>query len=229
MANYFLSASGPNVVQINDSFANYALLQKATVTTVAIGTSGGAGGTLTVTGQNPVIAFGGVNNAVMIGRTQSGSNFTFDIRTAGAATLTVYVFDLPSYSAAKYLEIRNASNQVIFDGGKKYMRVAYMFAANLSVLDELTQTLPGGRTYAALASMNGCRVIVGGGFAGPDDWATVTETYRAVINISSNVATCKMARFTSVSRVGHSGDPYPPVGNYGTGQTLCPVLDVTGY
>lgn len=235
MAQYFEARNGPNVVQIDDTFSNLVFTQRLTAPVVPAARPGNPGGgafSFTVTGQNPVVAFTGEHNAVLTSRTQNGNQFTFTGMTLNVGSFVVLVFDSPGLAGpARFLEIRNAQNQLVFDGGQKYMRVAAMCNTVLTATNQQIQVgLAGGRQYAALQGMNGgVGQVVGGPVGGGPSWRTNTISYRAIVNIVGDSYVAKLGVFFNVYNEGERPPVYPNVQGWGRGLALSPILDVTNY
>lgn len=236
MAVYFESLNGPNRVQIDDNYRNLSFVRRLTAPVVPQtrpGITGGGQFTFTVTGINPVVAFAGEHNAVLTGRVQSGNQFTFTGMVLSVAAFEVYVFDYPGSTGAapKYLVIRNAQGDLIFDGNQKYMRVAAMCNEVLgATVLEVTRPLPAGRSYVAMQGVNGgVAQVVGGPVGGGPAWRTQTISYRAIVNIVGNAYTAKLGTYFNVYNEGERPPIYPNVSGWGRGLALSPILDVTGF
>ncbi|WP_126969071.1 hypothetical protein [Xanthomonas sp. BRIP62411] len=218
--------AGPNRVAISEDWKNLALASKQTINPTGSGVL--KTWSLTIGGTNPVLAFLGENNAALMQRTQSGSNFTFTGFTTGGS-FTAYVFDEPTFGRRDYLVIRNpANNQVVFDATLKYMRVRGLLQGNANQGGSIT--LPAGRTYASLAGSAGNAIVAAGGVVGGGpQWLVSVVWRRGVVNINANVASISAINTGEFSQTGANGTPFPAPGQYGQAWVRAPILDVTGY
>ncbi|MEB1099703.1 hypothetical protein VDP44_10945 [Xanthomonas campestris pv. campestris] len=218
--------AGPNRVAISEDWKNLALASKQTINPTGSGVL--KTWSLTIGGTNPVLAFLGENNAALMQRTQSGSNFTFTGFTTGGS-FTAYVFDEPTFGRRAYLVIRNpANNQVVFDATLKYMKVRGLLQGNANQGGSIT--LPAGRTYAALAGSAGNIILaVGGVVGGGPQWLVSVIWRKGVVNINGNVASISAIDTGGFSQTGANGTPFPAPGSYGQAWVRAPILDVTGY
>ena len=232
MAQYFYNLTDEgNVIQISDDYRNLAFINKVQVGTAEInsnltGVSSMRSWSLTVTGNNPIIAVGDANNCILYGRSQSGNNFTFTGVTVGnTSSFIAYIFDYPTGGGSgPGLVIRNVSGELVFDSNLRYMKVAGM------VTERGTFTYPANKTYAALLGVTTSIITVAGGpVGGGGYWLVNVQTGRPTINISGNTITAAYAPVKNWTQEGDPGQVVTPTpGTYGSYAIFAPILDVTG-
>lgn len=159
------------IVQIDSAYGNYYLSQSGAPASTAIsGTGTGVASLLypqswvvvTVTGNNPLIAFRSTEKSFLYNVVQSGTGWTFTIATFGAVgtIINYYIYDtFPVPLASDWgLEIYDASSKVTFSSLRKYLRVVdqlagtYNFVDGASNWDGNSYSYPAGRTYALIQS-----------------------------------------------------------------------------
>ncbi|GEM_PF-6981959 len=189
----FNTATGS--VQVDENYANLALLTKVTITSAA---NGNWAATATLSVASPTMPVVAVQSAVFVQLFrvyQSGGNWTFVYHAASAgAAINCYVFGkpvAPSGSGAG-LQVFDASGSLTFDSRLKYARVAQMISG-ASYASTPAVTLPSGRTYAAVQ----CRyageyeLAVQEDDGGPSGSLNQREDFRGGLGlrIAGNVAT----------------------------------------
>lgn len=206
-------------VQIDQDFKNLALVAKSTIVTTVSSPSGYSYVDLTISGVNPVLALRCTTRACYYFYvTNSGSNWTYRIyvnnATAGADTITYYVFDEPPAPVMSGfgMVIFNASAQPCFDSRHKYLRVE-TFVEHPHTEADLTFTA--GRSYAAVLSRPSIG-LTSGGMAPPYPLIRFGMGWMGITN--------GMARRTVITATGSTGSPtsasYP-------GAAM--IVDVTNY
>jgi hypothetical protein len=129
-------------IQIDQNFRNLALRSKGTLVP---GTSWNAGkwrlGTITVTGNSPVLAWRSASPAAMVQATRTGTSITYTfIIAATGGSIDWYLFDEPVYGVAAGtlgMRIRNpTTGVVVFDSRMKYMRIVG------TINGDFSQTVP---------------------------------------------------------------------------------------
>lgn len=224
------------VLQINDNFFNYYVLQSGSQATSAISGAGSGVAALTyctswlvvsVTGINPIIAFSCPNEAFLYSVTQSGSLFTFYIATFSpiGTNTKYYVYDtVPAAITAGYgMEVYNSSGQVTYSSSRKYFRAVETIQGNFlwspfggSPWNNSTYTYPAGRDYAVIQSHL--------------SWANNGGTFSGDI-----IALCAKAAtngFTLVEKtINSNGRPYvEPYGDLEfVDKVNYTIVDVTGF
>lgn len=155
-----------NTVQIDERYANLALVEKGTINVNSTsGAEGGAGGSrryypMTKTGLvNPMLALRCTTDPVAVRRTtNSGSSWTWGIYTDGVADVDYYIFDEPGLPVERWgLNVRRPSdNKLLFHSGHPPMIWAGQLAGTWpsSGSPPALTGLPAG-TYAAITSISG--------------------------------------------------------------------------
>jgi hypothetical protein len=156
-------------VQIDENYVCPSLVASGTLTChtyshdnwTKAGGSDETGATLTVTGTQPIVALAGDYYASIKSTTQSGSSWTFEIRTEPDAkdhAITYYVFDtVLSDASGVGLIVRDAAGNITYSSNLKPMRMVDILSGTLSSgwvesendpYDAQSWTLPAGRSYA---------------------------------------------------------------------------------
>lgn len=159
------------VFQIDGTFKNLALRAKySVVTTAALGSVGVTANQ----SKTDIFSHTGITNPVVAVRctTQgatlywlSGSQFQIACNGAVGTAIDIYVFGDPIPSVGgKYLQVYNASGELVFDAGQKYMRVVGIATPNSLAY---SQSFPAGRIYAAVVTAGYSRDYE---TAGPGIW-----------------------------------------------------------
>lgn len=150
-------------IQIDETYKNLALVQKATVaTTTSLASASSAASQVTLTFTNrskPILFFRGSVKIANMAMAVSGTTYTYYVQVAGAVgtTFDYYLFDEPVLQNLKVgLEVYNSAGQLTFESGQKYIRVVDFIknVAATSGTSTTDYTYTAGRTYAfGFASM----------------------------------------------------------------------------
>lgn len=205
-------------IQIDENYKNLALVAKSTIVTTVSG-GGWSHVDLTISGVHPVLALRCTTAACYYYYvTNSGSSWTYRLfvnnATAGADTITYYVFDEPPAPVMSGfgMLVFNAAGEVTFDSRHKYLRVED-FVEHPHTEADLTFTA--GRQYAAILSKPSIGLTTGG-MAPPYPLIRFGMGWRAITN--------GMARRTVITATGSVSSPmsaaYPGAAT---------IVDVTNY
>lgn len=138
-------------VQIDDQFANMALISKTNVT---VGSSPDyyrpAAIYTVVSATPPIVAIQSTHRVVLQNITRSGNTWTFTYYGGAIGNIvTCYLFNKPVYQGSgSGLVVYDASGNVTFDSRQKYARVHALLQG--SGLSTQSFTYTAGRTYAAM-------------------------------------------------------------------------------
>lgn len=116
------------VVQIDETFVNYVFKQKGVV---AVDAYPGSPGTITITGNRPIIALRSTGVYVAVRQVAvSGSTYTYTLYGSGSGTVEWYAFDWqPPVLPAAGLAVFNAAGTLVFSSDYRPMRVVAAGAA----------------------------------------------------------------------------------------------------
>ncbi|TZG23883.1 hypothetical protein FYJ91_20475 [Sphingomonas montanisoli] len=146
-------------MQIDETYANFALLAKVTVTTDLVGVQIGA--YLNVTGDTPIIAIRSETHFVAHQfTTRSGSSWSFFVQAfnadgtlASGADITCYVYDKPWALVGPFgygLAVWDAAGALTFHSSRRYLRVEALLTGADYRTSLPAATYPAGRTYAVI-------------------------------------------------------------------------------
>lgn len=120
-------------VQVDDTYANLAVVEMGTIATnTATSAGGNSGVTFSRSGlKNPLIAVAGTTSQVAVAWLQNAGNGTwgFNILAAGGVgTQCKYlIFDSPPATSPNYgFQVFDANGNITFDGSLRYLRVIDM-------------------------------------------------------------------------------------------------------
>jgi len=133
--------NGSGGIQIDETYKNLALRAKGTLVP-ATSWNGGKWrlGSITVTGNSPVLAWRSASPVAMTSSSRSGSSVTYNfIMAATDGSIDWFLFDEPVYGSAQGsvgLRIRNpTTGVVVFDSRMKYMRIVGAVSGDFSSLN----------------------------------------------------------------------------------------------
>src|SRR5690625_1318431 len=232
MANYFTASSSGNVVIIDDRFRNMSLAKSGNLTTSAWSSEHGTGkGSVSVSGEDPIIAIRSSTNCALLARTKSGSTYTFTVASnSPSVTVPYYIFDTDnSTQSSNGLVIYNEDGKLVFDANRKYMRVVGMINGTIPSSGNLSKSIPSGITPAIVLATTGRIITIAGGpVQGTNQWRINTSTVIGCVRISGNAAYAKRVTVDSSVTVG-SGSGSVPTGSFGSMNTAMPIIDVSHY
>lgn len=193
-------------VQVDDKYFNLAFVGKYQVACTPNYTN--PSGSITVSGTMPVVAFSGPVAACMHSMSQANGSFTFNFIVASQATLTVYLFDVPTNTGTFGMQIFNDLGQVTFDSSRLYMKIAHDISFSDYVQIPTTPIPNPGRPFAIL-----CSEFVGYKFgqmfmpgeSGPVYFETEINTVLYRVD-SSNLYMGEVMTFRSVVSYGQQQD-----------------------
>ena len=164
-------------VQIDDSYSNLGLAASGTLTLTldpATHPQPMQIGTITYTGQTPLLAFAATSPPINIERcTVSGNTYTYRVRTQSWSNVSVsyWIFDTAALtigsSAPEFLLINDAYGNMVFHGGMKPLAVVDFITLTMppnswdggtynGAVQQQT-TYPAGRSYAVIQATMGVR------------------------------------------------------------------------
>jgi len=128
MALGFRARNGGGGVQIDETYRNLSLRAKGSFNPGTVWNGTWRTGTITVTGNSPVLAWRASVPAAIVGASRSGNAITYTFMIAGTAgTIDWWLFDETGFGSVTGnvgIRIRNPSTGVVvFDSRMKYMRV----------------------------------------------------------------------------------------------------------
>lgn len=204
-------------IQIDQLYKNLAVASSGTATTNNTIVSA-VGWTVTVSissATSPIIAIASADYASVLQLAVSGSTYTWTITVTGysAKTFSYWIFDAPSTSAASMgMRVWDASSNLVFDSGQKYMRIA----GGQTPTSAGSATYTSGRTYAVVTCSPGAIYDT---YYEPSLPGDVTQLYMPEYKISSNVVYWQSELFTQ----------YPGYTTPSTDYGKILVIDVTNY
>lgn len=188
-------------IQIDETWRNYGLRAKGTVTTTSDSTFTTSLFTITVAGTNPLIAIYSTTNWIILQVTKSGSNTVFTGLCSGAAgtSITYYWFDVMTAVSGQTdgLNIWNEAGQLVFTSARPPLRIVDFLsgtvtASALSTSTTLVNTTyTTGRVYAVIPSLIGTRNFgQATGGTGPGVKFMLYNQSNRFRSITNGVATC---------------------------------------
>jgi hypothetical protein len=164
-------------IQIDQTYRNYELRAKDTVTANIFlgGNIAAYFAQFSIAGLTaPILAFRGDGAGgrcyTQISHSVSSGVWTFRILTgapggAGSGDIDYWIYDVPVSSGQNAgMQIFNSAAQLVFDSGRKYLRVVDSFAFDASQIGtgSQTKTYPAGRDYAFVTARLDFDILSGG-------------------------------------------------------------------
>jgi hypothetical protein len=213
-------------LQISDAGYNFALRFSGNVTLGATTDSslGSATATLSYVGSPPIVAIQSTSPCAIAFVNTTGNTHTVTISgTIVGSVVKVFIFDRPAPNAAGFgLEVRDASNNVVFSSDAKLMKIAATVSTSFAT-PQVTN-YPSDRVYAFVPTTMPRR----------DTWSHDTPSIPAQITSRSEVGMVTMVSNTLTTskyngiRVYDSNPSYTN-GVYGSYNMTGFMVDVTGY
>lgn len=228
-------SSNGDVVQIDQDFKNFALKEKATITTdTNLSTASGKESSYkSVTFSNsftyPIIATYSTTPVFMIEQTSTGA--TFVAKGLSGQSITYYVFDQPPTtppSTGFGAKIMLANGETAYNSNLKYMRVKGQATFSAAMWDassgghgvgSVVTGMPSGMVLAGVQCLPGVRQKATSNVGTPGAVPALTSA-GGVYQLSNQLAVYAMAVFEFTNSVGFDTG--------GTNGTWL-ALDVTGY
>jgi hypothetical protein len=222
-----------SVIQIDQDYKNLVMVAKGSVTTTgALPTTAD----ISVTANNPVIAFVSSVPVCVTRMQSSGTSWIYRVATFGAAaTVDYYVFDTPelvTVSDTFGIEVRKADGSLAWHSSMKTLKVVAFLEVPVPNVNDNdagsdSVSLPGGKTYAIVPanqifkSFTDLSIVqdpfLPPGYHNYDNW-----TYFSCVQSSTLELTTREISHTTFE------DNVDPV-NSQWGQAVALVIDVTYY
>lgn len=208
--------STSNSIQIDELFKNFSIVESGSLTTVSGGNLGSHKTISKSSCTTPLLAIASSHYHSVTYLDVSSGTFTWDVEfdAVSGTSFDYYIFDIPSTSSETMgIRVWNASSELIFDSGKKYLR---MIDFKTITSEPGNDTYTSGRTYAVIQATPG---MVLDSYFEPGLGIDVTDVDILVIKISSNTVDWKLQYATTIPTFIGDSTEY--------GRII--VADVTGY